>query len=104
MERYNISVFETAMLSRHYSIDKIKQNNQREVKKIEGQVTLITKKLVDGVLQFKKKILLMRWDAQGIAFSKRNNKRTPKFDLPLKRTFESMNHGTPESNQLQAEQ
>lgn len=103
MERYNIHVFETAMLSRHYSIDKIKQNEQREVKKVEGSVTLISKKCVDGNIQFKKKVLLMRWDAQGMAFNSRNNKRMPAYDLNLKKTFESIHNGTAELKQLQAE-
>jgi hypothetical protein len=103
MEKYNLHVFETAMLSRHYSIDKVKLNDQREVKKVEGQVTLITKKRVDGIFQIKKKVLFMRWDAQGIAFSNRNNNRTPQFDLPLKKTFKSMNYGSSEPKQLPAD-
>ena len=104
MERYNIHVFETAMLSRNYAIGKVKQNEQREVKKVEGSVTIITKKKVDGfIMDIKKKTLFMRWDAQGIAFNSKNNKRMPAYDLPLKRTFESMNHGTSELKQLQAE-
>lgn len=103
MERYNIHVFETAMLSRKFSIDKVKQNDQREVKKVEGKVTLITKKRVDGHVSFTKKVLFMRWDAQGMAFNSKNNKRMPAYDLNLKKTLQSINNGTAELKQLQAE-
>lgn len=81
---YTADIFETAMNSCGYKIDKIKYtNNSDKVRQLIGRVKIPKKVTVDGIRKtiFKRKCF--RWDATGHCFSLQSNVRHRRYDLPL---------------------
>lgn len=89
---YTTDIFETAMTSCGYRIDKIKYiNNSAEVRQVIGKVKIPKKVTINGVHKatFKRKCL--RWDATGHCFSLKSNVRQRNYDLPLQTIAEWKN-------------
>lgn len=81
---YTKDVFELAMTSCGYIIDKVMQeNNSQSVRKIEGRVKIPKKVTISGSRQTVIEEKKFRWDAVGRCFSLQSNVRQRRFDLPL---------------------
>lgn len=83
MKRYFISEMEAAINSCGFIIDRIFCNDSRKVRKIEGRTPVQVPKEVATQSNYKPRYHRMRWDGLGKAFRLRDNKRMPKYDLPL---------------------
>lgn len=81
---YTIEIFEQAMNSCSYKLDRIKyMPNSLNIQTAEGRVLI--REEVRNVTYFQR----FRWDASGHCFSFSSNKRFPQYDLPLQTILES---------------
>lgn len=81
---YTTDIFETAMNSCGYRIDKIKYiNNSVEVRQLIGRIKIPIQVTINGVRKTTFKRKSFRWDATGHCFSMQSNVRQRKYDLPL---------------------
>lgn len=86
---YIKEIFEVAMASCGYTIDKVIFNNgTQEVHKVEGRVNIPKKVTISGNRQTIIEEKKFRWDAAGHCFSLRSNIRQRRFDLPLQTIVE----------------
>lgn len=80
---YTKDLFELAMTSCGYSIDKVVQDNNSQIRKIEGRVKIPKKVTISGNRQTVIEEKKFRWDSVGRCFSLQSNVRQRRFDLPL---------------------
>lgn len=86
---YTKDIFEEAMTSCGYVIDKIMYiDNSDEVRKVEGRVKIPKKVTISGNRQTIIEEKKFRWDAVGRCFSLQSNVRQRRYDLPLQTVVE----------------
>lgn len=86
---YTKDIFEEAMTSCGYVIDKIMYiDNSDEVRKVEGRVKIPKKVTISGNRQTIIEEKKFRWDVVGRCFSLQSNVRQRRYDLPLQTVVE----------------
>lgn len=86
---YTKDIFEKAMTSCGYVIDKIiRIDNSEEIRKVEGRVKIPKKVTIFGNRQTIIEEKKFRWDAIGRCFSLQSNVRQRRYDLPLQTVIE----------------
>ncbi len=80
---YAKEIFEQAMASCGYSIDKVVQDSNSQIRKIEGRVKIPKKVTISGNRQMVIEEKKFRWDSVGRCFSLYSNVRQRRYDLPL---------------------
>ena len=81
---YTKEIFEMAMASCGYIVDKVIQMDEdKAVCKVEGRVKVPRKVTISGNRQMIVEEKKFRWDSIGRCFSLRSNIRQRRYDLPI---------------------
>ncbi len=98
MNMYTTAIFETAMNSCGYEIEKVKYTDKsREVRQVIGLVRMPQKVTINGERKTIIKSKRYRWDATGHCFSLKSNVRRRQYDLPISTIVEFQKQSESES-------